>query len=124
MILVALQEKQNIAMKIFTQERRTHTLKDSIMKIKQTSQRVMRRMEYLHRKESHQVDLQLREVDRKQHCVTHTMEEQRKILIAFQQEQKTLSLVSENQKILQMLQLLFTRFPSDAKLGIVSKVAE
>lgn len=88
-------------------------------KVSEHSAKVIREVEYLHRRELRDAHIRLREVDRKQDQVIRALEEQKRILESLQEEQQLMKLVSDNQKVLQMLQQLLARFnhrdiPSEA----------
>ncbi|KAF3073666.1 hypothetical protein CFAM422_003935 [Trichoderma lentiforme] len=109
-VLKVLREKS----KPWTQGRNTQILKDTIAKIRRSSQKVMKEVEYLHRRELRQAHLRLREIDKKQDQVIRALDEQKKILIAMQEEQKALNLINDHQKVVQMLQQLLAKFPPPA----------
>ncbi|KAL6837653.1 hypothetical protein V8C40DRAFT_230515 [Trichoderma camerunense] len=106
-MLKILQEKS----KVWTQGRDTQNLKDTIAKMRQSSQKVIKEVEYLHRRELRQAHLRLREIDRKQDQVIRALDEQKKILISMQEEQKALNLINDHQKVVQMLQQLLAKLP-------------
>lgn len=112
-VLKVLREKS----KPWTQGRNTQILKDTIAKIRRSSQKVMKEVEYLHRRELRQAHLRLREIDKKQDQVLRALDEQKKILIAMQEEQKALNLINDHQKVVQMLQQLLAKFPPPAVVG-------
>ncbi|PNP58535.1 hypothetical protein THARTR1_01551 [Trichoderma harzianum] len=112
-VLKVLREKS----KVWTQGRNTQILKDSIAKIRRSSHKVMREVEYLHRRELRQAHLRLREVDRKQDQVIRALDEQKRILVSIQEEHKALNLISDHQKVVQMLQQLLAKFPPPAAVG-------
>ncbi|PKK48209.1 hypothetical protein CI102_9238, partial [Trichoderma harzianum] len=92
-------------------------LEDSIARIRRSSQKVMKEVDYLHRRELRQAHLRLREIDKKQDQVIRALEEQKKILISMQEEQKALNLINDHQKVVQMLQQLLVKFPPPAAVG-------
>lgn len=93
-------------------------LEDSIARIRRSSQKVMKEVDYLHRRELRQAHLRLREIDKKQDQVIRALEEQKKILISMQEEQKALNLINDHQKVVQMLQQLLVKFPPPAAVGV------
>lgn len=112
-VLKVLRERS----KVWAQGRNTQILKDTIAKIRRSSQKVMKEVEYLHRRELRQAHLRLREIDRKQDQVIRALDEQKKILISMQEEQKSLNLINDHQKVVQMLQQLLAKFPPPAAVG-------
>lgn len=84
-------------------------MKDTTIRIKSLSEKVIREVEYLHRRELREAHQRLREVDRKQDEALRMLEEQRRILVSLQEEQKLLALVADHQKVLQLLQQLLAR---------------
>lgn len=112
-VLKVLREKS----KVWAQGRNTQILKDTIAKIRRSSQKVMKEVEYLHRRELRQAHLRLREIDRKQDQVIRALDEQKKILVSMQEEQKALNLINDHQKVVQMLQQLLAKFPPPAAVG-------
>ncbi|KAL7961993.1 hypothetical protein V8C34DRAFT_311535 [Trichoderma compactum] len=113
-VLKVLREKS----KIWAPGRNSQTLKDTITKIRRSSQKVIKEVEkeveYLHRRELRQAHLRLRGIDRKQDQVIRAFYEQKKILISMQEEQKALNLINDHQKVVQMLQQLLAKFPPPA----------
>ncbi|KEY74988.1 hypothetical protein S7711_10447 [Stachybotrys chartarum IBT 7711] len=98
----------------FRSEPKSDELQRTIAKSRKPSQKVIREVEYLHRKESRQAHLKLREVDKKQDQVLKTLEEQQRILLSLREEQRALSLVGDHRKILQRLRQLLSKFPANA----------
>ncbi|KFA79374.1 hypothetical protein S40288_10816 [Stachybotrys chartarum IBT 40288] len=98
----------------FRSEPKSDELQRTIAKSRKPCQKVIREVEYLHRKESRQAHLKLREVDKKQDQVLKTLEEQQRILLSLREEQRALSLVGDHQKILQRLRQLLSKFPANA----------
>ncbi|KAF3767943.1 hypothetical protein M406DRAFT_70047 [Cryphonectria parasitica EP155] len=87
-------------------------LQNTVTRIKNLSEKVIREVEYHHRRELREASQRLREVDRKQDEVLRRLEEQQRILSGLQQEQKLLATVTEYQKVLQLLQQLLARHAS------------
>ncbi|KAL6786213.1 hypothetical protein J3E68DRAFT_433066 [Trichoderma sp. SZMC 28012] len=94
-MLKVLREKS----KVWAQGRNTQILKETIAKIRRSSQKVMKEVEYLHRRGLRQAHLRLREIDRKQDQVIRALDEQKKILLSMQEEQKALNLINDHQKV-------------------------
>lgn len=94
--------------------RNNQILKDTIAKIRRSSQKVIKEVEYLHRRELQQAHLRLREIDKKQDQVIRALDEQKKSLLSMQEEQKALNLINDHQKVVQMLQQLLVKFPPPA----------
>ncbi|EON61324.1 hypothetical protein W97_00537 [Coniosporium apollinis CBS 100218] len=92
-----------------------HEIQDSTVRVRKISQKIIREVEYLHRREMREAHLRLQDVERKQITVLQVMEAQQKILISLQEEQKIMAVISDQQKILQMLQQLQMRFPQSTK---------
>lgn len=84
-------------------------MKDTTTRIKSLSEKVIREVEYLHRRELREAHQRLREVDRKQDEALRMLEEQQRILVSLQEEQKLLALLADHQKVLQLLQQLLAR---------------
>jgi hypothetical protein len=97
--------------RISTQFLAGNDLQHTIKKVKGFSAKVIKEMEYLHRRELREAHVRLREVDRKQDEVIRAWEDQRRILVSLQEEQKILAAVTDHQKVLQMIQQLLARFP-------------
>jgi len=89
-------------------------ISDSIETIQACARKVIKEVEYLHRKELREAHLRLRQIDRKQDQVIRALEEQRRIMLSLQEEQKILTSVNNHQKVLQMLQQLLADKPSTA----------
>lgn len=60
---------------VFRSEKNSEELQRTILKIKKSSQQVIREVTYLHRKELRQAHMKLLEVDRKQDQVLKTLDE-------------------------------------------------
>ncbi|KAL1869389.1 hypothetical protein Daus18300_005601 [Diaporthe australafricana] len=84
-------------------------VKDTSARIKGLSERVIKEVEYLHRRELKEAHQRLREVDRKQDEALRMLEEQQRILTSLQEEQRLLGVVADHQKVLQLLQQLLAR---------------
>lgn len=84
-------------------------MKTAVSKIRGISDKVIREVEYLHRRELRDAHQRLREVDRKQNEVLRMLGEQRRILDSLQEEQKMLSTIADHQKVLQLLQRLLAQ---------------
>ncbi|KAK4084571.1 uncharacterized protein Triagg1_1051 [Trichoderma aggressivum f. europaeum] len=103
--------------KLWVPGRNHHILKDTIAKIRRSSQKVIKEVEYLQRRELRQAHLRLRGIDRKQDQVIRALDEQKKILISMQEERKALNLINDHQKVVQMLQQLLAKFPLPVAVG-------
>ena len=85
-------------------------ISSSIMgELRQTSEAVIREVEYQHRSEMRDATNRLKDIEQDQQKILAAMEAQRKILASLQEEREVMTEIQDQQKILHLLQQVETR---------------